>query len=223
MPSDIYDVLSYPKREKNNELVQEFNELGLTLLPLGQKRVFGIPILGKGWSSLVIYGKYHDTEVAVKIQRRDSNRRSLSREAAFLKMVNAHGIGPILFHEGTSFLILEYITGDIMHEASVKKEHILSFFQQCHLLDSMGIDHGQIQGGKHLIIGRKCWIIDFEKAGWRIPRNVSSLGSEVFLKKTRFARSMRTLFRVDRTTLISAFNEYKKDFNMDRILKSLHV
>ncbi|MBU7030953.1 MAG: serine/threonine protein kinase [Theionarchaea archaeon] len=223
MPSDIYDVLSYPKRERNNELIREFNELGLTLLPQGQKRVFGIPILGKGWSSLVMYGKYHGREVAVKIQRRDSNRISLSREAIFLRLANAHRIGPTLLFEGTSFLILEYITGNVIHEASVKKEHILSFFRQCHLLDNMGIDHGQIQGGKHLIIGRKCWIIDFEKAGWRIPRNVNSLGSEVFLKKTRFAQSMRALFRVDRTTLISAFNEYKKDFNMDRILETLHV
>jgi putative serine/threonine protein kinase len=223
MPLDIYDVLSYPGREKNKELIQALDDLGVTLTPLGQKRVFGVPVLGKGWSSLVIHGIYHDIEVAVKIQRKDSNRKSLSREAAFLRTVNAHGIGPTLHHEGASFLILEYIRGDIIHKAPVKKEHILSFFRQCHLLDTLGIDHGQIQGGKHLIIGEKCWIIDFEKAGWRTPRNVSSLGSEVFLKKTRFAERMRTLFRVDRNTLISAFNEYKKDFLIDRILESLHV
>jgi putative serine/threonine protein kinase len=103
----------------------------------------------------------------------------------------------------------------------VNKAHIISFFNQCHQLDRLSLDHGQIQGGKHLIIGKKCWIIDFEKAGWRTPRNVSSLGSELFLKKTHFARTMCELFQVDRDVLLTAFNRYKRDFNIDRILHVL--
>jgi len=217
MPPDIYDILNYPHRERREELIHVFDDLGVNLEPRGEKKIFGIPVLGKGWSSLVIYGTYHGTDVAVKIQRTDSHRISLSREAQFLRTVNAQGIGPILYHEGPSFLILEYIRGDTIHETPIRKEHIFSFFHQCHQLDRLGIDHGQIQGGKHLIIGEKCWIIDFEKAGWRTPRNVTSLGSELLLKNTGTAKSMRDFFRVDRTSLVAAFSQYKRDYNMESI------
>jgi putative serine/threonine protein kinase len=221
MVHDIYDILDYPHEGTRTELVTQLDELGVTLMPKGKKNIFGIPVLGKGWSSLVVYGIYAEKEVAVKIQRRDSHRISLSREASFLRIVNAHGIGPTLYHEGLSFLLLEYIQGDIIHEASMNRTHVLSFFNQCHQLDRLSIDHGQIQGGKHLIIGEKCWIIDFEKAGWRKPRNVTSLGSELFLKKTDFARTIRELFGVDHHTLLTAFNQYKRDYNIDRILHKL--
>lgn len=218
----IYDVLCYPERKRNKKLKETFDDLGVDLIPFGEKRVFGVPVLGKGWSSVVICGSFHNKKVAVKIQRTDSNRLSLGREAFFLKITNRHRIGPQLYCEGDNFLILEYLEGISIKKAPVKKSDILSFFEQCHKLDLLKIDHGQIQGGKHLIVGKKCWIIDFEKAGYRTPRNVSSFVSEIFLKKTQFAKEVTSAFRIDRERLIEATQKYKKTFDITLVLDALH-
>ena len=224
MVEDIYEVLNYPERGRNEPLEKILKDLGVELIPFGKKKVFGIPILGKGWSSLVVYGTFNRKKVAVKIQRKDSHRISLAREASILRITNNYGIGPLLYYEGKNFLILEYLEGTPIREFEVRKEHALSFLEQCHTLDLLKIDHGQIQGGKHLLIGKKCSIIDFEKAGFRTPRNVSSLVSELFLKETESAQRMRTQIHVDKEKVIESIKEYKKTRNITgiRSLVSAH-
>ncbi|KYK38882.1 MAG: hypothetical protein AYK18_00450 [Theionarchaea archaeon DG-70] len=221
MTPDIYDVLNYPQRKKNKELEHVFDNLGVELIPFGEKKIFGVPVLGKGWSSIVIYGMFRGKKAAVKIQRADSHRISLKREASFLRIVNEHEIGPVLYHEGENFLIMEYLEGIPIRETVIEKKHIISFFEQCNVLDLLKIDHSQIQGGKHLIVGEKCWIIDFEKAGYRTPRNVSSLISELFLKKTAFARELKARFCIDKDYLIAAIRQYKHCFDGKVILDAL--
>ena len=223
MVPDIHDVLNYPERGKNKPLEKVFKELGVELIPFGKKRVFGVPVLGMGWSSVVVYGVFNSKKAAIKVQRTDSNRISLKKEASFLKTINKYGIGPTLYHEGKDFLIMEYLEGDPIREAQIRKKHILSFLEQCHRLDLLGIDHGQIQGGKHLIIGDKCWIIDFEKAAYRTPRNVSSLVSELFLKQTKFALRMKSDFGVERTLIIEATHQYKHTFDIMSIRDALNL
>ena len=218
----VYDVLGYPERKRNNELIQELDTAGIELFPVGKKQIFGVPVLGKGWSSIVVYGLYNNKKVAVKIQRKDSNRLSLGKEAHFLTLVNNYAIGPRLFYQGKSFLVLEYLDGTPIRESPVKKKHIKSFFQQCHALDLLKIDHGQIQGGKHLIIGKKCYIIDFEKAGYRTPKNVSSLVSELFLRKTAFARELAARFLIDTPTLMKATRQYKSTGDLTILFNALH-
>jgi putative serine/threonine protein kinase len=217
MPPDIYDVLTYPEKNSAKNMKHILDEVGVELIPFGEHKIFGVPVLGKGWSSVVVYGTFSNTEVAVKIQRTDSNRISLAREAAFLRTINPHNIGPPLLYEGDNFLILKYLEGTQIRKAPVKKSDILSFLLQCHNLDLLQIDHGQIQGGKHLIVGKKCWIIDFEKAGYRTPRNVSSLISEVFLKKTEFAQTMTSHYAINTDTLTEAVREYKKTYDISLI------
>lgn len=223
MAPDVRDVLNYPERGRNKNLEHIFDDLGVKLIPFGEKKIFGVPVLGKGWSSIVIYGAYKKKEVAVKIQRTDSNRISLGKEASFLRITNTYGIGPTLYYEGGSFLLLEYIRGEPIRKISAKKEDIVSFLEQCHRLDLLGIDHGQIQGGKHLIIGKKRWIIDFEKAGYRTPRNVSSLISEIFLREAENAHNMRSACTVNKPELIEAVREYKKTHDITPVLRALHL
>ncbi|MBU7023310.1 MAG: serine/threonine protein kinase [Theionarchaea archaeon] len=223
MNPDIYNVLSYPCKERNVQLEGTLADLGITLLPFGRNTVWGVPVLGKGWSSIVVYGTQGQKEVAIKIQRRDSHRRSLSREALFLRIVNGKGIGPTLYHEGKDFLVLEYVEGAPIRDIPVQPVHVRSFLEQCHTLDLLTVDHGQIQGGKHLIIGEKCWIIDFEKAGFRAPQNVSSLVSELFLRKTEYASRMRSQFRTSPESLIEITQEYKKTHDLAPLLDVLHL
>lgn len=221
MARDIYEILNYPGEGKNEILIETFENLGVELIPFGKKKIFGVPILGKGWCSLVVCGVLDDKKIAVKIQRKDSNRTSLRREASFLRVANKHGIGPTLYFEGSGFLMLEYLEGTPIRESAVKKREILSFLDQCHVLDKLRIDHGQIQGGKHLIVGKGCHIIDFEKAGYRTPRNVSSLISELFLKKTEFAHRMRSEFGTNTEELIGVIQKYKQNFDLTLLLNVL--
>ena len=111
MPPDIYDVLTYPEKDSTKKMKHILDGLGVELIPFGEHHIFGVPVLGKGWSSVVVYGTFSNTNVAVKIQRTDSNRISLAREAAFLRIINPHNIGPTLLYEGENFLILEYLDG----------------------------------------------------------------------------------------------------------------
>ena len=223
MASDIYDILNYPEKGRNKTLERALEELGVELIPFGKKEIFGVPVLGKGWSSVVVYGVFDNRKVAVKIQRKDSPRISLGKEASFLRITNEFNIGPTLYYKGHNFLVLEYIDGKPIKEAEAKKGHVLSFFEQCHKLDLLRLDHGQIQGGKHLIIGKKCCIIDFEKAGYRTPRNVSSLISELFLKKTQFAQRMKSQCCIDEGRLIEVIHRYKQNFDLDSILNTLYL
>ena len=221
MTPDVFDVLNYPERGRNPNLERAFKDLGVELIPFGKNRIAGIPILGKGWSSLVVYGIFNRKKVAVKIQRRDSHRSSLAREASILKVINSYGIGPLLYAEGNDFLVLEYVDGDPIREASIGREHILSFLEQCHQLDLLKIDHGQIQGGKHLLVGKKSWIIDFEKAGYRTPRNVTSLISELFLRKTVFAQRMSHDYNVNPEELREVTRNYKKNLDIQGIVNAV--
>ncbi|MGC1122506.1 MAG: serine/threonine protein kinase [Candidatus Methanofastidiosia archaeon] len=223
MTPDIYSILNYPCKERNVSLERTLADLGITLLPFGKNVVWGVPVLGKGWSSIVVYGTQGQKEVAIKIQRKDSNRLSLSREALFLRIVNSKGIGPTLYHEGKDFLVLEYVEGVPIRNASVQPEHVRSFLEQCHTLDLLTVDHGQIQGGKHLIIGEKCWIIDFEKSGFRTPQNVSSLVSEFFLRKIEHASRMRSQFHASPESLIEITQEYKKTHDLTPLMDALHL
>ena len=221
MTPDVFDVLNYPEKGRNTDLERTFKHLGVELIPFGENRISGIPILGKGWSSLVVYGIFHSKKVAVKIQRKDSHRSSLAREASILRIINSYGIGPLLYVEGNNFLVLEYVDGDPIREASIGKEHILSFLEQCHQLDLLKIDHGQIQGGKHLLIGKKSWIIDFEKAGYRTPRNVTSFISELFLKRTVFAQRMSLDYGINQEELREITHNYKKNFDINDIVNTV--
>ncbi|MBU7014511.1 MAG: serine/threonine protein kinase [Theionarchaea archaeon] len=223
MAPDIYSILNYPHRERNELLEHALADLGITLHPFGSNVVWGVPILGKGWSSIVVYGIQEQREVAIKIQRKDSHRLSLGREALFLRIVNDKGIGPTLYHEGKDFLVLEYIKGVPIRDALVQVEHLRSFLEQCYTLDLLNVDHGQIQGGKHLVVGEKCWIIDFEKAGFRTPRNVSSLVSEVFLRKTECASRIRSQVPIPPESLIEIIRNYKKTKDLTWLLDALRL
>jgi len=159
-------------------LERALEELGVELIPFGKKEIFGVPVLGKGWSSVVVYGVFNNKKVAVKIQRKDSPRISLGKEASFLRITNEYKIGPTLYYEGKNFLVLEYIDGKPIKEAEAKKGHVL---------------------------------------------NVSSLISELFLKKTQFAQRMKSQCCIDEGRLIEVIHRYKQNFDLDSILNTLYL
>ncbi|EHP89061.1 protein kinase [Methanotorris formicicus] len=147
-------------------------------------------VVGKGHRGVVLRGNFKGKDVAIKIPRKDTPKNSTLHEGKMLEIVNKLGIGPKVYEYGNDYLITEFIDGMALKyyvENLTKddKEKLLNIieeiFRQCIRLDSIGIDHGEIQGGKHILISenRVC-IIDFDKADIRIPKNLTSAISLLF-------------------------------------------
>ncbi|NJF25078.1 serine/threonine protein kinase [Thermococcus sp. Bubb.Bath] len=180
----------------------------------------------KGTTSIVFKGELENREVLIKLQRPDSPRSNLLREADIVKVLEPYDVTPPLITSG-SFKGLEYIVrgfaeGEPVMYAEVKKGHILEIIQKTALLDRLGLDHGQIQGGKHIIIGDRVWLIDFEKAGWRKPKNLTSALAMLFIGNNATSRRIREKFGVDERflgELLKETAEYKRKGRLSGLLR----
>ncbi|AEH24844.1 serine/threonine protein kinase [Pyrococcus yayanosii] len=192
----------------------------------------GIELLepySKGTTSVVFKGMAGKKPVVIKWQRRDSPRRTLWREARILEMLKGTGVTaePVLYAEvlGREILVREFLEGKPIIEADVEKKHLLRIAEKAHLLDVMGVDHGQIQGGKHIIIGEDVWIIDFEKASTqRKPRNLTSAMAMIFLSNNIVSRRVLEKFGIGddfRKAMRETLREYKRTMNPSKVFELL--
>lgn len=161
----------------------------------------GIAPHSKGTTSLVFRARLNEKNVVIKLQRPDSPRRNFAREAEIIKAVEPFGVTPRLvgygLFDGLEYLIREFAEGEIILHADLEKRHLFEITAKTALLDRLGLDHGQIQGGKHLIIGEGVYLIDFEKAGWRKPKNLTSAMAMLFLSDNAISRRVRGKFGID--------------------------
>ncbi|KUH33038.1 serine/threonine protein kinase [Thermococcus celericrescens] len=159
----------------------------------------------KGTTSLIFCARLDEKNVIIKLQRPDSPRQNFAREAEIIRAVEPFGITPPLVaygvFEGLEYLVREFAEGEIIFHADLEKRHIFEIVEKTALLDRLGLDHGQIQGGKHVIVGERVWLIDFEKSGWRKPKNLTSAMAMVFLNDNHISRRVRKKFGVDRAFL----------------------
>ncbi|AEF96305.1 lipopolysaccharide kinase InaA family protein [Methanotorris igneus] len=149
-------------------------------------------VVGKGHRGVVLRGEFDGKDVAIKIPRKDTPKNTVLHEGKMLEIVNKVSVGPKVYRYSNDYLITEFVDGVALKyyvENLTKddKEKLLKIveeiFRQCVRLDLIGIDHGEIQGGKHILINdskNKVWIIDFDKADIRFPRNFTSAISLLF-------------------------------------------
>lgn len=182
----------------------------------------------KGTTSLVFIGNTKGKKVIIKLERSDSPRKNFKREAKILRLLEGKEITPRLVDygvfEGKEFLVREFAEGEPLLYSTPQKKHILQILEKTYQLDVLGIDHGQIQGGKHIIIGETVWIIDFEKASFRKPKNVTSAMAMIFLNNNVIAKRVRERFRLDQNFLNSlreVLREYKKTKNIEELRELL--
>jgi len=182
----------------------------------------------KGTTSVVFKGKLRSKSVLIKLQRPDSPRSNLLREARMVKILEPYGITPPLLWSG-SFNGLEYIVrgfaeGEPVMYADVQKGHIFEIVEKTALLDRLGIDHGQIQGGKHIIVGGRVWLIDFEKADFRKPKNLTSALAMLFIGDNTTSKRIREKFKIDKEfleELLRKIREYKRGGRLSGLLSLL--
>ena len=182
------DIWVYPKGTKSQikSRIKELENLGVESISFqGKLEINTINILGKGYVGIVVLGKIGRKKVAVKIRRNDSPRKNLKKEAELLKIINKHKIGPKLIASSKNFLVMEYLDGEKIGDwvnglkksnSSRLKTIIKKVLEDCYSLDRIGLDHGELSNlTKHVIIGKKTTIIDFESSS--MDRKVSNVTS----------------------------------------------
>ncbi len=182
----------------------------------------------KGTTGLVFLGEFRGKRVVVKLQRPDSPRQNFAREAEIIRAIEPFGVTPPLVayeeFEGLEYLIREFAKGEIILRADVEKRHIFEIVEKTALLDRLGLDHGQIQGGRHVIIGERIWIIDFEKANWRKPKNLTSAMAMLFLNDNLISKRIRRKLGVGEdflSVLREELSKYKRTGRLSGLLSLL--
>ncbi|HIP89725.1 MAG TPA: serine/threonine protein kinase [Thermococcus paralvinellae] len=207
----------------SREKLQRFEEF------MRERGIEKLTFYSKGTTSLVFLGKFQGRKVVVKLEREDTPRKNFKLEAGILKLLEGHNITPKFVDygtfEGKEYLVREFAEGEPLLYADVEKTHLIEIAKKAHRLDVIGIDHGQIQGGKHIIIGKDVWIIDFEKASTRRkPKNLTSTMAMLFLNENAISKRIRRKFGINDEFLVElkrALKEYKESKNAREILALL--
>lgn len=233
-------VLCYPRHDAKEleKRLRELNTLGVKTLEFtGEKKVFNLPVLGKGCVGVVVAAHTETEKVALKIRRTDADRAGMQREADMLRRANSIGVGPPLLSVSDNFLLMQFAEGLLLPKwaetlrgrgAKARIRRVLrDVLEQCRRLDEAGLDHGELsRAPKHVIVSSedRPVIVDFETASiMRRTSNVTSICQYLFLgsqlAKTLFTR----LGEIEKEALIAALRNYKlerKDQNFTKILQA---
>jgi len=220
------DIWVYPKgtRAQIKSRIKELKALGVESISFqGKLQVGTISILGKGYVGIVVLGKIGRKEVAVKIRRNDSPRKNLKREAELLKITNQSNVGPKLVGFSKNFLVMEYLEGEKIGDwvASLKKRGsssqlktiIKKILEDCYKLDRIGLDHGELSHiVKHVIVGNKTTIIDFESSS--MDRKVSNVTSatQALCIGSGISKIIGRVYKIPKKQkMISVLRRYKRE------------
>ena len=183
------NIWVYPRGTKAQikSRIKELESLGVESVSFqGELKIDTINVLGKGYVGIVVLCKIGKKKVAVKIRRIDSQRKNLKKEAEFLTITNQINVGPKLLGFSKNFLVIEYLDGEkigkwinkLKEKPNVAqlKNIIKKTLTDCYKLDKIGLDHGELSNiTKHVIVGKKITIIDFESSS--TDRKVSNVTS----------------------------------------------
>lgn len=219
---ELAKILTYPRFDESDYAARllELRGLGVsTIIPGGGTVVSGMNIAGKGCVGLVVRARVGKKMCALKIRRVDANRESMAGEVRLHKIANDAGVGPRLYDYSQNFMLMEFAEGPSIAEWAANagkgdaQEKAKSVLEQCYLLDRSGLDHGQLSRlDRHVIVGRRATIIDFETASTeRRTANVSSAGQSLFVAGAVAEMMGRAIGKMDREAAISALRDYKRD------------
>jgi len=188
-------VFCYPSMDKEciNETKKELLLLGVRMVRfVGNSKVRGLQVLGKGKNSIVIEGLLDGRTVACKLLRYDSNRKDMGWEEEVLKKANSVSVGPKLLGSGSRVIVMERIYGRNLDEflkSANKKEiktMLSSLLDQTRSLDRANIRHKELaNASKHVIVdGVKPVIIDFESVSLNCKgHNVAAICQYIFIRR----------------------------------------
>jgi putative serine/threonine protein kinase len=197
--TEIINIISYPRFDNKGYLdrMAEMESLGIKfVLHGGRSQIGKIAIAGKGCVSLVMKAIFQNNSTcALKIRRIDANRSDMGREVKLHKMANSIGVGPEIIGYSKNTILMDFVEGlsiiDWMKQDNsiVESESVLrisiDILEQCYLLDTIHLDHGQLSCLDHHAIistSNKASLIDFESSSnQRRPSNVTCATQSLLL------------------------------------------
>ena len=220
------NIWVYPKgtRAQIKSRIKELKALGVESISFqGELQVGTISILGKGYVGIVVLGKFGRKKIAIKIRRNDSPRKNLKKEAKLLQITNRCGVGPKLIDFSKNFLVMEYLEGEKIGKwisdlktklrTSQIKTVIKKVLEDCYKLDMIGLDHGELSRmPKHVIVGKKITIIDFESSS--MERRVSNVTSatQAFFIGSGISKTVKRVYKIpEKKKIITVLRRYKQD------------
>lgn len=234
-------ILGYPNPSKRQvtSRIKELKKLGVSkVLFEGPTQIGNLRILGKGYVGIVILAKLRTKIVALKIRRLDSQRNEMKSESELLKLANKAGVGPKFISSSKNFIIMEYLSGEkiggwisgVKGKGSVRKikSAVRMVLEDCYNLDKKGLDHGELSNiSKHVIVGAKTTLIDFESSSVRRRvSNVTSATQGIFIG-SGISKKINQVYKIPtKNKIIQALRQYKKDKNrknFDELLKMLKL
>ena len=198
-----------------------------TLEQLEKLNIRNIKYLAHGKRGIVFTADYKNKNVAIKTKKKQSQAIGrVKNEAKFLKIINKHDIGPKLILSKDNFLIYEFIRGEFIKNLIQKasKKDILRIFknilEQCHKLDKLNIDKKEMtRPVKHIIIGKKITMIDFERAHYvKEPKNTTQFLQYIMKNKELLERKG---IMINREEIINVSKKYKKNKDINKIIALL--
>ena len=231
-------ILGYPKatRGELSKRITELKKLGIKGVSFaGTTTLNNMPILGKGYVGVVVLSNQGKKSVALKIRRMDASRPEMKSEAKLLRLANEVDVGPELIDSSKNFIIMEYLEGkkiidwirDLKGKGSAAnlRATIRKVLEDCYSLDKIRLDHGELSHiHKHVIVGKKICILDFESASVnRRTSNVTSATQSIFIG-SGIANMVKKIIKVpNRKKLITSLKKYKNDQSRENFEDVLQV
>jgi len=231
-------ILGYPKatRGELSKRIVELKKLRIKGIAFtGTTTLNNIHVLGKGYVGVVVLSNQGKKTVALKIRRIDSSRSEMQGEAKLLRLANEVDVGPKLLDYSKNFIIMEYLEGkkiidwirDLKGKGSAAKLRttIRKVLEDCYNLDKIRLDHGELSHiHKHVIVGEKTCIIDFESASVnRRTSNVTSATQSIFIGSGIASLVKKIIKEPNRKKLIASLKKYKNDQSRENFEDVLQV
>lgn len=231
-------ILAYPKPTKRQIIsrIKELKKIGVNKVAFyGPTRIGMLDVLGKGYVGMVVLGKRDSKLVAIKIRRVDSQRKDMINETRLLQKANSVSVGPKFVISSKNFLVMEYVDGlkiidwvnNLKGKGSVSelKKTLRKILEDCFKLDSAGFDHGELSSiAKHVIIGKKISLIDFESSSVvRRPSNVTSATQSLFIG-SGIAKIVSRAYKVPtKKAIIEKLRSYKAEPSQENFYALLKI
>lgn len=225
------NLYSFQELEKHHIFFEDLFvykiEKSPVLLALEKQKLADVKYLAHGKRGIVFTGKYKGKLVAIKTKRPQSLAiERMENEARILRLVNQKGIGPKFLFSGKDLLVYEFVKGSFFLDCIKKAgkvrivEVINNLFFQLFTLDKLKINKEEMtRPRKHIIIGKKPVLIDFERAHHTgKPSNVTQFCS--FLT-SRFVMGLLVSkgFFIDKEKIIELSKQYKLNMNVKSLNK----
>jgi putative serine/threonine protein kinase len=233
-------IMCYPRHDLRElrRRIKELKKLGVTAVEFaGDKTVFNVPVLGKGYVGVVVTAITDQGKVALKVRRVDAGRTGMQHEAEMLRKANSIGVGPHLLNVTENFLLMEFIKGTLLpqwietlegKETKPRVRKVLrAVLEQCWKLDEIVLDHGELsRAPKHVIIdvNDNPYLIDFETASLhRRVSNVTSICQFLFIRSQVAKTIIKKLGEISQEELIKTLKAYKQQRTRENFEKILSV